>query len=176
MNEYQKLFDDIVSFYVSDCVSGSSGIVANTNIYKPTYTGDSIPFIGYSTPINYPTIVYKYSQTKPEFPGMRITQDKAGKYFEIEIAIAGFSKADIKIEADDKYLYVSGERKVKELQSNEIEMKNNLKINEFERAFSFPADCFDFKNPKISFVDGLLTIRVDELENSPIKRKEITIE
>jgi HSP20 family molecular chaperone IbpA len=101
------------------------------------------------------------------------------------MAIAGFSKDNIKVETENNYLIVSGDiskdeagNEISEYGDDEIiEIKNNLKVESFKRGFEFPIDTpFDYSNPKVSLIDGILKIRIERKPELIKEKKEIVIE
>jgi molecular chaperone IbpA len=118
---------------------------------------------------------YSYTQSNPVFPPMNIYESKDHKYIVFEIALAGFEKEDIKIHSEDEFLYISAEKEAKKYEDVYM-FKNNLRTNSFSRAFEFPDKYYDFRNPKCSFKNGLLTVRIDKNPDLVSEKKSIVIE
>lgn len=177
-----SLLDDVCSFYVSNTTyTTNDSILANNNNCLDYYYDWTKPYVTYPQTYYY----YSYTQTKPQFPPMKIVQDKMNRYIEIKMAIAGFSKDNIKVETENNYLIVSGDiskdeagNEISEYGDDEIiEIKNNLKVESFKRGFEFPIDTpFDYSNPKVSLIDGILKIRIERKPELIKEKKEIVIE
>lgn len=163
-------FTDVVSFYVSTNSSGS-------NITFGDSFGTSIKNIfDWDWPRYYYS--YDYHQLNPSFPPMDIVQDKTNKFIEIKMAMAGFKKEDIDMEARDNYLIVSASLTKNDSYKKDdvVYVKNNLKAESFSRKFEFPDNAFDFRNPKVTYKDGMLIIWIERNPELSAKDKKITIE
>ncbi len=122
-----------------------------------------------------PTLnTYTYYQNTTNFPPMNIVIEKNKKFIEMEIALSGFSKEQIKIEAEDEILIVEAE-KPEEKYENVTYIKHNLKSNKFSRTFEFPDNYFDFRNPIVTFKDGLLRIRIEKNPDLVSEKRQIEI-
>jgi HSP20 family protein len=184
MSELEKAINDmfdLVDFYVTPQKSTTTNSVTNclnsgTSGLMNTYANELFPFP--NTQVYYPTnyFTYGYNQSKPTFPPMDIIQSKEDKFIEIKMAIAGFSKENIKIKVDKDLLIVKGEIKPAEFTDEVVYIKQNLKAEKFNRAFKFPDNHFDYKNPKVTFKDGLLTIRIEKNPELVKEEKDIVIE
>jgi HSP20 family protein len=129
--------------------------------YNTTFTNDFYPS-------------YAYVQSNNVFPPVRILQDKENKYMILEFALSGFKKEDISIETEDEFLIIKGERKP-EIYENTIEIKNNLKVTNFQKTFEFPDNYLDYSNPEVKFENGLLTIKINKNPDLIKEKKKIEI-
>lgn len=172
---------DTVSFYVSDTTTFPSTTTTGDNFFLGNYY---LPkwdwFQDWIFPVNnlpkY-TIVYDYKQQNSCFPPINVVLDKANRFMEIKVAIAGFKKEDIEVKAGANYLDVSAKMTKDEPYKREdvYWIKENLKAEEFNRRFEFPDDLFDFRNPKVDYTDGMLTIWIKRNPEKEMLEKKIAI-
>jgi HSP20 family molecular chaperone IbpA len=94
------------------------------------------------------------------------------------MAMAGYKKEDIEIEARDNHIVVSAKLTKDEPYKKEdvTYIKENLKAESFTRKFLFPDEAYDFRNPKVTYVDGMLTLWIKRNPELTAKDKKITIE
>lgn len=91
------------------------------------------------------------------------------KAFEIHVAVPGMNKEDFKIELNDNYLTVSGERK------NTSEKKENMyrsfetQYGSFSRSFSLPENV-DGTKITAQYNNGILTVSVPKDEKKTLKQ------
>ena|SRR5690242_3297149 len=94
------------------------------------------------------------------------------KAFEIHIAVPGMNKEDFKIDLNDNYLTVSGERKL----SKEKNEKNDSLYRSFEtqygsfsRSFSLPENV-DGEKITAQYTNGILVVNVPKDEKKTLKQ------
>lgn len=94
------------------------------------------------------------------------------KAFEIHIAVPGMNKEDFKIDLNDNYLTVSGERKL----SKEKNEKNDSLYRSFEtqygsfsRSFSLPENV-DGEKITAQYTSGILVVNVPKDEKKTLKQ------
>lgn len=94
------------------------------------------------------------------------------KAFEIHIAVPGMNKEDFKIDLNDNYLTVSGERKL----SKEKNEKNDSLYRSFEtqygsfsRSFSLPENV-DGEKITAQYTNGILVVSVPKDEKKTLKQ------
>lgn len=167
-------FMDTVSFYVSTVTSSDP-----IGLSYPSRTGN-INYFESPYDYNLPTIryYYGYHQTNPSFPAIDVIQSKKDDFMIIKMAVAGFKKSDLTLETKDNSLIVSGaigtEKPYKE--DEVFYVKQCLKAESFSKKFIFPDDRFDFRNPKVTLTDGMLTIQIERNPELKSKDKKIAIE
>ena len=106
--------------------------------------------------------------TSTGYPPYNIRKD--GEYnYDIEMALAGFSKKDIEVEVADNVL------KIKSVKENDHDTKNvykGISYRKFTREFTI-ADDIEVKDAKLE--DGLLTIKLEKIVPEEKKPKLIKI-
>jgi HSP20 family protein len=89
--------------------------------------------------------------------------------FEIHLAVAGMKKEDFKIDMNDKYLTISGERKLskerKENNFRSIETQHGT----FSRAFTLPENV-DASKINAKYNDGILELVIPKDEKKALKQ------
>jgi HSP20 family protein len=94
-----------------------------------------------------------------------IEQDKA---FEVHVAVPGMKKDDFKIDVNDNFLTISGERK------NTSEKKENnfhsveIQYGTFSRSFTLPENV-DAAHISAKYVDGILELTIPKDEKKTLK-------
>jgi HSP20 family protein len=94
-----------------------------------------------------------------------LEEDKA---FEVHVAVPGMSKDDFKIDLNDNYLTISGERKFnrEKKEDNFYAMETNY--GTFSRSFSLPENV-DSNNISAKYVDGILEVTIPKDEKKTLK-------
>jgi molecular chaperone IbpA len=137
-----------------------------------TLTNDLYEFITTST---FPYTYRFIRNAKPQFPPANIFYENSGKYFIIEMAIAGFSKEDIQVVTEDEFLIVKGKKENESDKGNFTYLSQALNTKEFERTFEFPNSYFDFHNPEVTLINGILTIKIGKNPELISEKKAIEI-
>ena len=90
------------------------------------------------------------------------------KSFEIHVAVPGVNKEDFKIDVNDNYLTISGERK------NSREKKENnfhsveIQYGTFSRSFTLPENV-DANGISAKYVNGILEVSIPKDEKKTLK-------
>jgi molecular chaperone IbpA len=93
----------------------------------------------------------------PSYPPYNIKKVNDDKY-EIEMAVAGFSKPDLKVEVKNNQLIVEGSKKTKEESSDVDYVYKGIASRHFRQSFAL-ADHLKVKSSE--FKDGILTIHLE---------------
>lgn len=93
----------------------------------------------------------------PSYPPYNIKKVNDNKY-EIEMAVAGFGKPDLKVEVKNNQLIVEGSKKTKEESSDVDYVYKGIASRHFRQSFAL-ADHLKVKNSE--FKDGILTIYLE---------------
>ena len=93
----------------------------------------------------------------PSYPPYNIKKVNGNKY-EIEMAVAGFSKQDLKVEVKNNQLIVEGSKKTKEESSDVDYVYKGIASRHFRQSFAL-ADHLKVKAS--DFKDGILTIHLE---------------
>jgi HSP20 family protein len=98
------------------------------------------------------------------------------KNYEIDLAVPGMQKNDIKMELDDHILNVSAEKKEEESdQEKNSFVRREYKYTSFNRSFSLPKDINE-DNIKCNYQDGVLKITIDKKEPETKQKKTLSID
>ena len=90
------------------------------------------------------------------------------KAYEINVAVPGLSKEDFKIDLNDNFLTISGERKfLKEKKENNLHVVETQYGN-FSRSFSLPENV-DASKISAKYADGILEISIPKDEKKTLK-------
>ena len=108
------------------------------------------------------------NSTSTGYPPYNIRKD--GEYnYDIEMALAGFSKKDIEVEIADSVLTI---RSVKENEEDENNLYRGISYRKFNRKFTL-ADDIIVKDAKLQ--DGLLKISLEKIIPEEKKPRLITV-
>ena len=84
----------------------------------------------------------------------------------IEMALAGFKKTDLNVNAEDNTITISCDT-----ESNSISSGRRIAKRKFKKTFVDYHNQLDFSKTKADFVDGLLTVEIPKIES----KKKISI-
>jgi len=93
--------------------------------------------------------------------------------FEIELAVPGFDKEQVKVELNDKVLTISSEREEHNEEKEEKYSRREFRYSSFSRSFRLPENIQEGEI-KANFKNGILTIEVPKaIEVKKVKSIEI---
>ena len=90
------------------------------------------------------------------------------KDYEIQVAVPGMSKEDFKIDLNDNYLTISGERKLSKEKNEKNFHSIETQYGTFSRSFSLPENV-DANNIKAKYENGILEISIPKDEKKVLK-------
>jgi HSP20 family protein len=106
-------------------------------------------------------------------PAVNIKDNK--KNYELELAVPGFKKENLKVNVKDGVLTVFSEQKEENSKEDEGYTRREFSYRSFSRAFSLP-DNVDPESVKAKFNDGVLRLTIDKTGDQPeSKGREIRI-
>ena len=94
-----------------------------------------------------------------------LEEDKA---FEIHLAVPGMSKDDFKIDLNDNYLTISGERKVSREKKEDKFQSIEIQYGTFSRSFTLPENV-NANAISAKYVNGILEVSVPKDEKKTLK-------
>jgi HSP20 family protein len=94
-----------------------------------------------------------------------IEEDKA---FEVHVAVPGMSKDDFKIDLNDNYLTISGERKFNREKKEDNFYSIETQYGTFSRSFSLPENV-DANKISAKYVNGILEVTIPKDEKKTLK-------
>lgn len=89
---------------------------------------------------------------------------KDNKDFIIEMAVAGFSKQDLKVSHENNTLVISGEVSNK-AEENTVYLTKGISTKSFSRRFTLNKD--KFKITEVRYTDGVLRINIESINSEP---------
>lgn len=94
------------------------------------------------------------------------------KSYEIELAVPGMKKEDIKVEVEDGLLTVTGSSKGEKKEERKNYLRREYESSSFVRSFSLPDDA---NEDKVSshYEEGILKIKVDKKEMTVKSSKKV---
>ncbi|MEI9920799.1 MAG: Hsp20/alpha crystallin family protein [Bacteroidota bacterium] len=95
-----------------------------------------------------------------------IEEDKA---FEIHVAVPGMNKEEFKIDLNDNYLTVSGERKLSKEKKENQYRSFETQYGSFSRSFSLPENV-DGEKISAQYTNGILVVTVPKDEKKTLKQ------
>lgn len=91
--------------------------------------------------------------------------------YEIEVAVAGFTKQDINVEVNQDLLTITGKRPVLQTTQKEY-LHRGLAARDFEQTFTL-AEYMEVKGARVE--DGMLTISIERLIPASLQPRQIQI-
>jgi len=90
------------------------------------------------------------------------------KAFEIHLAAPGMEKEDFKIDLNERYLTISGERKYKNEKKEQKFHSIESQYGSFSRSFTLPENV-DVEKIAASYINGILEINIPKDEKKSLK-------
>lgn len=114
-------------------------------------------------------LAHSHSTSYGNYPPINIVNLGEGKT-RIEVAVAGFTKDDIKVYQEDSVLTISGEKSNKDTES--CYHYNGIAKRSFKRSWTLGEDTVV---DEVELKDGLLSVNLRTLTPEPPKRTNYTI-
>ena len=130
------------------------------------------PFaVGFERHFNRLSDYVEHNATSTGFPPYNIQKVEDFKY-EIEMALAGFSKDDLEIEKADGVLSIRSTKESSDKNDDEFTLHRGISYRKFNRKFTLAEDV---EVIGASLKDGLLTVSLEQIVPEEKKPKLITI-
>ena len=130
------------------------------------------PFaVGFERHFNRLSDYVEHNATSTGFPPYNIQKVEDFKY-EIEMALAGFSKDDLEIEKADGVLSIRSTKESSDKNDDEFTLHRGISYRKFNRKFTLAEDV---EVIGASLKDGLLTVTLEQIVPEEKKPKLITI-
>ncbi|MDB5158272.1 MAG: hspA [Mucilaginibacter sp.] len=94
--------------------------------------------------------------------------------FEVDLAIPGLSKEDIKINLDKNVLSVSADKKTETVDENKKFTKREYSFNSFSRSFTLPESA-DHTKIEADYTAGILKLTIAKKEEAKFQTREIAV-
>jgi HSP20 family protein len=94
--------------------------------------------------------------------------------FEIELAVPGLSKEDLKINLDKNVLSVSADKKTETVDENKKFTKREYSFNSFSRSFTLPESA-DHSKIDADYSAGILKLTIAKKEEAKFQSREIAV-
>lgn len=94
--------------------------------------------------------------------------------FEVELAVPGLTKEDIKINLDKNVLSVSADKKTETVDENKKFSKREYNFSSFSRSFTLPESA-DQSKIEADYVNGILKLTIAKKEEAKFQTREITV-
>ncbi|MFD2872188.1 Hsp20/alpha crystallin family protein [Mucilaginibacter ximonensis] len=105
-------------------------------------------------------------------PAVNIAETDA--QFEVELAIPGLTKEDIKINLDKNVLSVSADKKTETVDENKKFSKREYNFSSFSRSFTLPESA-DQSKIEADYVNGILKLTIAKKEEAKFQTREIAV-
>ena len=94
--------------------------------------------------------------------------------FEVDLAIPGLSKEDIKINLDKNVLSVSADKKTETVDEDKKFTKREYSFNSFSRSFTLPESA-DHSKIEADYTNGILKLTITKKEEAKLQSREIAV-
>ncbi|TSJ40878.1 Hsp20/alpha crystallin family protein [Mucilaginibacter corticis] len=105
-------------------------------------------------------------------PAVNISE--SDNQFEVDLAIPGLSKEDIKINLDKNVLSVSADKKTETVDENKKFTKREYSFNSFSRSFTLPESA-DHSKIEADYTAGILKLTIAKKEEAKFQTREIAV-
>lgn len=105
-------------------------------------------------------------------PAVNISE--SDNQFDVELAIPGLNKEDIKINLDKNVLSVSADKKTETADENKKFSKREFSFNSFSRSFTLPESA-DQTKIEADYVAGILKLTIAKKEEAKFQTREIAV-
>lgn len=116
--------------------------------------------------------IFENMQPKASFPKVNVSETEDG--YNVDIAVAGFNKDDVKLELKDNDLIVSADKQEKDDERNGKYLRQEISRRSFKRVIRFPKNV-DSTKTEAEYKDGIIYFKVKK-DQDLIKEKGIQIE
>tara|TARA_R110000772_G_scaffold91088_4_gene187573 strand:+ start:1655 stop:2098 length:444 start_codon:yes stop_codon:yes gene_type:complete len=104
-------------------------------------------------------------------PAMNVKENK--EYFELELAVPGFSKKEIEISIEEDVLHICGEKTKEDVTNDEDYARKEFSYNKFDRKLQLPTTINLDEKAKATFKDGILHLNLMKKEATKIPPKKL---
>jgi len=111
-------------------------------------------------------------KTATRTPAVNISE--SDNQFEVDLAIPGLSKEDIKINLDKNVLSVSADKKTETVDENKKFTKREYSFNSFSRSFTLPESA-DHSKIEADYTAGILKLTIAKKEEAKFQTREIAV-
>jgi HSP20 family protein len=94
--------------------------------------------------------------------------------FQVELAVPGLKKEDLKISLDKNVLTVAAEKKTENVEEGKKFSKREYSYNSFSRSFTLPESA-DHSKIEADYTDGILTLSITKKEEAKFQSREIAV-
>ena len=105
-------------------------------------------------------------------PSVNISESDSA--FEVELAVPGLKKEDLKINLEKDVLSVSAEKKTETTDENKKFSKREYNYTSFSRSFTLPESA-DQSNIEADYADGILKLTIAKKEEAKSLPREIAV-
>lgn len=113
-----------------------------------------------------------WNNTRTWTPATNIISKEDG--YQLELAVPGYNKNDIKVEVDKGVLHISTQQEKKNEESNEHYTRKEFMLSSFSKSFHLTDD-IDEEKIAASFENGVLRVALPKKEVQVVKSKQIEI-
>lgn len=101
---------------------------------------------------------------KNGLPAMNVKENP--KNFEIELAVPGFDKNDIKVTLENDILHICAEKKSEEEESGDSYTRKEFSYNSFDRKLQMPTSVNQNEEVKAIYKNGVLNLQLAKSEKA----------
>lgn len=111
-------------------------------------------------------------QPKTSFPKINVIESDDA--YEIDIAIAGFDKDDIKLELKDNDLFIQGNKQNDQQDENKRFLRREISSRSFKRIVRLPSK-IDSKSVKAEYQNGIIKVMINKVKEEKSNKIEVKI-
>jgi len=104
--------------------------------------------------------MFEDMQPQVSFPKVNVSETDTS--YNVEVAIAGFDKEDVKLELIDNDLIIKAEKKEEKEEEKKNYLRKEISSRAFQRVVRFPCSV-DAEKAQAEYKNGIITMTVDKL-------------
>jgi HSP20 family protein len=104
--------------------------------------------------------VFNDIQTNSSFPKINVSE--TDKEYNVEVAVAGFDRDDIKLELKDNILYISADKKEEHEEDGKNYLRKEISSRSFKRAVRFPCQIMS-EEAKAKHENGIINVNIKKV-------------
>jgi len=112
-------------------------------------------------------------QPKSSFPKVNVVESDDA--YEVDVAIAGFDKDDIKLELKDNDLFIQGSKQEDQHDENKRFLRREISSRAFKRVVRLPSK-IDLDSIKAEYKNGIIKVMINKAKEEEPDKIEIKVE
>lgn len=109
--------------------------------------------------------IFEDLQSKSSFPKINVSETDDS--YNVDVAVAGFSKDDVNLELKDGVLNIRADKKNENEDTNTSYLRKEISYRSFARAVKFPCR-IDPESVDAEYKDGVISVKIDKIKEEDL--------